>query len=74
MGMEIAGKKLGIRISPALGFAAELRQQVDRAKLRWLQPAAAHRPEKTYAWIAKQVETIHAVMMSLPLVFCKCAS
>jgi GDP-D-mannose 3',5'-epimerase len=62
MVMEIAGKKLGIRhISGPLGVRGRNSDNhMIRAKLGW----APSRPlreglEKTYAWIAKQVEQVH---------------
>ncbi len=62
MVMEIAGKKLGIRHIPGpLGVRGRNSDnKLIRAKLRW----APSRPlreglEKTYAWIAKQVEQVH---------------
>jgi len=62
MVMEIAGKKLGIRhISGPLGVRGRNSDNhLIRAKLGW----APSRPlreglERTYAWIAKQVEQVH---------------
>jgi len=63
MVMEIAGKKLGIRHIPGpLGVRGRNSDnKLIRAKLRWApRPAAARGPGKTYAWIAKQVEQVHA--------------